>query len=75
MLAGDGARKWAREHSIKEVDDDALKTESIIKSHRHYKQKLITFEKKQEDVPRTKFSSNIDEKEYSEKTLLFWCFS
>ena len=69
MLAGDGARKWAREHNIEEVDDDALKTESIIKSHRHYKQKLIAFEKKQEEVPRTKFSSNIDEKEYSENNF------
>jgi isoaspartyl peptidase/L-asparaginase-like protein (Ntn-hydrolase superfamily) len=68
MLVGDGAKKWAREHNIEEVDDDALKTESVLKSHRHYKQKLITFEKKQE-VANTKFSSNISEKEYSENSF------
>ena len=58
MLVGDGARKWANEHNIEEVNDDALKTESIIKSHRHYKQKLITFEKKnlKEKVKESIFS-------------------
>jgi isoaspartyl peptidase/L-asparaginase-like protein (Ntn-hydrolase superfamily) len=44
MLVGEGARKWAHEHNIEEVGDDSLKTESILKSHRHYKQQLNIIE-------------------------------
>lgn len=43
MLVGEGAKKWAIENNIEQVSDDYLKTETIIKSHRHYKQKLDKF--------------------------------
>ena len=40
---GEGAKKWAIENNIEQVDDEFLKTESMIKSHRHYKQRLDSF--------------------------------
>lgn len=43
MLVGEGAKKWAIENNIEQVGDDSLKTESMIKSHRHYKQKLDSY--------------------------------
>ena len=60
MLVGEGARKWAREHNIEEIDEDLLKTENIIKSHRHFKQKLLALEKKNEQFFNEMFdTSNI----------------
>jgi taspase (threonine aspartase 1) len=40
MLVAEGARQWAHENHIEEVDDDCLKTEAVVKSHTNYKQRL-----------------------------------
>jgi len=77
MLVGEGARKWANEHNIEEVSDDSLKTENIIKSHRHYKQKLLDFEKKvlEENLTHNTESLNIkkvidqNESKHSDETI------
>ena len=44
MLVGEGARKWAQEHDIEELDEELMKTEPMIKSHKFYKKKLDTLE-------------------------------
>ncbi|RNA35499.1 threonine aspartase 1-like [Brachionus plicatilis] len=43
MLVGEGAKKWAIENNFEEVSEESMKTESMVKTHRHYKQKLDNF--------------------------------
>lgn len=40
MLVGEGARQWANENNIEQVDDEFHKTELMVKTNRFYKQKL-----------------------------------
>lgn len=44
MLVGEGARQWAIENNLEQVDDEFHKTELMVKTNRFYKQKLEELE-------------------------------
>ncbi|CAF0713399.1 unnamed protein product [Brachionus calyciflorus] len=64
MLVGEGAKKWAIENNLEEVDDNYLKTEAMIKTHKHYKQKLDSFHQDENSF----IQNECDEKKREDET-------